>query len=354
MAASAQDAMNRPLRSLLGPPVETIKRTLQGDRPASRQPVSKFSSFKPVEPPEEVVPKAPPVLEEPAVDVASVPNPRLRPLSAGDAVEVADPVAIPATGPVAFDDRFNPPTAAPAISDPAPEAATVSDPLPDSAPTSDPALAAAAFVPLPRLRSAASAASLAAATQLASLPPQGRNAPAAGAGSLGALGVVSVSIDPIRDGACGIAAPTRVSALDGGDIALSQKAVLDPRTAATLAAWMRDSVEPLARQYLRGNVTGIRVAASYHCRARNGVAGAKLSEHAKGNAIDISAFNVSGVGWVEVGKGRGIASRQFLAAVRKSGCGPFKTVLGPGSDSYHSDHFHFDLAERRNGGLYCK
>jgi hypothetical protein len=118
---------------------------------------------------------------------------------------------------------------------------------------------------------------------------------------------------------------------------------------------MRDVVDPLARQKLGGSVTDIRVAAAYNCRTRNSVPGAKLSEHAKGNAIDISAFKVKGE-WIEVGGKNGLAQNAFLKDVRKSACGPFTTVLGPGSDSYHSDHFHFDLAQRGKSGrgLYCR
>ncbi|TIS79786.1 MAG: extensin family protein, partial [Mesorhizobium sp.] len=44
----------------------------------------------------------------------------------------------------------------------------------------------------------------------------------------------------------------------------------------------------------------------------------------------------------------------FLNAVRKAACGPFKTVLGPGSDADHSLHLHLDLAPRRNGGTFCQ
>jgi hypothetical protein len=40
--------------------------------------------------------------------------------------------------------------------------------------------------------------------------------------------------------------------------------------------------------------------------------------------------------------------------VRKAACGPFKTVLGPGSDADHALHFHFDLAPRRHGGTFCQ
>jgi hypothetical protein len=173
--------------------------------------------------------------------------------------------------------------------------------------------------------------------------------------ALSTLGVTAVSVDPIRSGSCGIPAPVEVAALGGGAVKLSMKAVVNCDLASTLAAFMRDVVDPVARQKLGSGVTDIRVAAAYHCRTRNGVSGAKLSEHAKGNAIDISAFKVNG-DWIEVGGKNGLAQAAFLREVRKSACGPFTTVLGPGSDAYHSDHFHFDLAKRGQSGRghYCR
>ncbi len=172
--------------------------------------------------------------------------------------------------------------------------------------------------------------------------------------TLSTLGVIAVSVDPIRSGSCGIPAPVQVAALGGGAVKLSMKAVVNCNIASTLASFMADVVDPLAQQKLGGSVTDIRIAAAYDCRSRNGVAGAKLSEHAKGNAIDISAFKVKGE-WIVVGGKNGLAQSAFLREVRKAGCGPFTTVLGPGSDSYHSDHFHFDLAQRGKSGrgLYC-
>ena len=35
-------------------------------------------------------------------------------------------------------------------------------------------------------------------------------------------------------------------------------------------------------------------------------------------------------------------------------CARFTTVLGPGSDWYHEDHIHLDLAERRNDYRICQ
>lgn len=173
--------------------------------------------------------------------------------------------------------------------------------------------------------------------------------------TLTSLGVTAVSADPIRAGSCGIAAPVEVAALGGGAIQFTTKAVVNCDIASTLAAFMRDTVDPLARQKLGAGVTDVRIAATYACRPRNNVKGAKLSEHAKGNAVDISAFMVKGE-WIVVGGKNGLAQNAFLKEVRKAACGPFTTVLGPGSDPYHSDHFHFDLAKRGQSGrgLYCR
>jgi hypothetical protein len=78
-----------------------------------------------------------------------------------------------------------------------------------------------------------------------------------------------------------------------------------------------------------------------------------VSEHALGNAIDISAFRI-GDEWIVVGDGENsVVEEKFLASIRKAACGPFKTVLGPG-DPDHSEHLHFDLAPRRNGGTVCE
>jgi hypothetical protein len=103
-----------------------------------------------------------------------------------------------------------------------------------------------------------------------------------------------------------------------------------------------------------GGVTELRVAASYACRTRNSQKGARLSEHAKGHAIDISGFTYKDGSQITVlknwGGGRDV---KILKKVHRGACGPFGTVLGPNSDKFHRDHFHFDTARYR-GGPYCK
>ena len=47
-------------------------------------------------------------------------------------------------------------------------------------------------------------------------------------------------------------------------------------------------------------------------------------------------------------------SRDFRDNLRKATCARFMTVLGPGSDGFHEDHIHIDLAERRSGYRICQ
>ena len=194
------------------------------------------------------------------------------------------------------------------------------------------------------------------------LPPKGPP-PAAGSACgavIAQLGVEATPLAPVEEGACVIPAPVAVEGLDNGAIAFSTKALLDCDMAEALAEWVDSTLQPIAMKTLGHKVTGLRIAASYACRNRDGLADAKLSEHARGNAIDISAFKVDDIGWIEVGPGwnAGGANADFLSQVRASACGPFTTVLGPGSDSYHANHFHLDRAQRRTAGpsrgLFCQ
>jgi len=44
----------------------------------------------------------------------------------------------------------------------------------------------------------------------------------------------------------------------------------------------------------------------------------------------------------------------IAGALKESACARFSTVLGPGSDGYHEDHVHLDLAQRRGGYKICQ
>ena len=154
-----------------------------------------------------------------------------------------------------------------------------------------------------------------------------------------------------RDG-CGVPAPVTLTAVAG--VALTRPVTVGCRVAVATADWVEQSAAPAARATLGAPLTAMTPYAGYACRTRNHRAGARLSEHGFGRAIDIGAFQAGGR-TVELLSGwRGPADeRAFLRAVWRGACAHFRTVLGPDADRFHRDHFHFDVA-RRGGAAYCR
>ena len=171
-------------------------------------------------------------------------------------------------------------------------------------------------------------------------------------------------LEPIgRKGGCGAPAPISLTRVDGVNI--KPAAVVNCDLAASLHEWVSDTVQPAARRRLKTQVTEIHAAASYVCRRRNNSSGGKLSEHGRANALDMSGFSfaksdaamkVGGGGWGGgILKSIGLSKDgSFLDDIRKGACKPFTTVLGPGSDRYHGDHFHVDVLHRRGDYRICK
>jgi hypothetical protein len=128
-------------------------------------------------------------------------------------------------------------------------------------------------------------------------------------------------------------------------VRLTQTATVDCSIAKALNSW----VDEVAQPAFDGKLVELRVAAHYICRGRNNKKGAPISEHGKGRAIDISAFVLSD------GKVLTVAGNynKLLRRIYKAACPYFRTTLGPGSDGYHEDHFHFDTSAR-SGGSYCR
>lgn len=146
-------------------------------------------------------------------------------------------------------------------------------------------------------------------------------------------------------GACGVDEPVRVQAVAG--IRLSEGATITCDTANALASWVEDAVRPTfgARG---GGVVQIDLMGHYSCRPRNNRAGARLSEHSYGRAVDVGGFRFAdGTRLTVVRDGRS----EIMQEVHRAACRPFSTTLGPGSDGYHEDHFHYDVAPR---GDYCR
>lgn len=157
---------------------------------------------------------------------------------------------------------------------------------------------------------------------------------------------------------CGIARPVRVERILP-DLVLEGGALMRCDTARSLGLWARDFLRPASAALPDApRVAGLRLGTTYDCRARVGgqQKTAKLSEHAYGNAIDITGFvfdNGETLA-IEPRMDTGQASEGFQKAVRHAGCLFFTTVLGPGSNAAHDNHLHFDMAARRGGWRLCE
>ena len=164
-------------------------------------------------------------------------------------------------------------------------------------------------------------------------------------------GIVAVKRAPVTGpGACGVRDAWTVSEVAG--VRLSQQAILAPKTMRALETWVRNSAIPAIGR--RGDgLKELQVVAHYACRTRNSRSGAKLSEHAKGHAIDIAAFVLRDGSRITVLNGWHSGDSGLLRRLHSSACGTFSTVLGPNADRHHRDHFHFDVANYR-GGAYCR
>ena len=84
--------------------------------------------------------------------------------------------------------------------------------------------------------------------------------------------------------------------------------------------------------------------------------GARISEHAFGNALDIASFTLADGRKVTVKDGwRGLPEEQgFLRDVQSAACDQFTTVLAPGSNRFHYDHIHVDLMRRSSGTAHLQ
>ena len=132
-------------------------------------------------------------------------------------------------------------------------------------------------------------------------------------------------------------------------MSLEPPAVLACETVLAIKAWLRGAAIAVFADK-GAELQALVVADAYSCRNRNRAAEGKLSEHALGHAIDIEAFRLRDGRTITVSEGW--SSPEWGAPLRRlrdAGCGPFGTVLGPGSNPLHADHLHFDVEARRSG-----
>ncbi|WP_417424564.1 extensin family protein [Hoeflea sp.] len=171
------------------------------------------------------------------------------------------------------------------------------------------------------------------------------------------LDVTFEKLAPLNgENGCGITAPYAITEIASGVI-LKPATQLRCETALALAQWVGTVVIP-ATSALPGEASlqAINHGSTYVCRRHNNLATGKMSEHAIGNAIDVANFEFTGRKPIGISPRAddGNIEEAFQRAVRAGACLHFATVLGPGTNTSHADHLHFDIAKRNRGYRLCQ
>jgi hypothetical protein len=153
---------------------------------------------------------------------------------------------------------------------------------------------------------------------------------------------------------CGILAPVVLSAViltDGTRVPFEPPSTIRCDLAEALGTWVREDVAPAVAS--AGGLAKILGSNGYVCRTRDWIPGAILSEHGKGNALDITGLVLRTGTTVPIS--RDAAQKPaFLAKIKAGACARFMTVLGPGADAFHAAHLHVDLLQRHNNFRICE
>jgi hypothetical protein len=227
------------------------------------------------------------------------------------------------------------------------------------------------------------------------------------------LPVIATASPPMKEGSCGIPAPVSLRQLGTPKVQIQPPATLTCPMAASLHTWITDHVQPAAVLTFGAPVVRLISASSYVCRNRYGRPDTALSEHALGNALDLSGFILADGRTIRVLENWGPVARdaekqtastaaksqavplraglsllgggslakatsarvkltagntradsdkasasnaksrenEFLHRVHDEACEIFGTVLGPEANDAHRNHFHLDMKARRHKGV---
>ncbi|HET9688398.1 MAG TPA: extensin family protein [Pseudolabrys sp.] len=171
---------------------------------------------------------------------------------------------------------------------------------------------------------------------------------------LGEIAAIELLPRLIGPGECGGRDMIRLNAVllpNRKRVEVRPTAVLRCAMAESFVAWVRDEASGHVAA-LGDELRTVDTLGSYDCRSRNSAADAKLSEHGKGNAVDVRALGLAGGRHIDLTDET--VSKSVRDNLRDSACHRFTTVLGPGADSYHSNHIHLDILERHRGARICQ
>ncbi|MBV5324467.1 MAG: extensin family protein [Rhodospirillaceae bacterium] len=164
---------------------------------------------------------------------------------------------------------------------------------------------------------------------------------------------------PFPPGSCNVPNPVKVSG--DSQLRLSQPGVMSCSMARSLERFETLVLEPAALKVFGQKVVRLVHMGTYNCRTRRTEAtaasaagqgesrGGRLSEHAKGQAIDVGGFVLADGTVISVKTDwRGAGKRSdFLQEVARASCEHFNVVLTPNHNRLHNDHLHLDIGPHR-------
>ncbi len=152
-----------------------------------------------------------------------------------------------------------------------------------------------------------------------------------------------------------MASPTRLSSImlaNGDVVSLPDRPIVECAFALVFADFVRLIVAPLGEAMLRTKVASIDTGPGYECRSRDRIAGAKISAHSKGLAVDFVAVEFADKRRIAVERQATADETSYFRAIRSAACGWFTTVLGPGADAFHANNMHLDVEQHGSSGSY--
>ncbi len=153
---------------------------------------------------------------------------------------------------------------------------------------------------------------------------------------------------------CGVEAPVRLLSItvEGEAVSLPDRPLVACEFAAVLADYVRLIVAPLGQATLPAKVAAIETGPGYDCRTQDRVAGAKISAHGHGLAVDFTGVTLADKRRILVERQTSAEETSYFRAIRTAACGWFTTVLGPGSDAFHANNMHLDIELHGSNASY--
>jgi hypothetical protein len=155
---------------------------------------------------------------------------------------------------------------------------------------------------------------------------------------------------------CSVHDPVKINGttVNGVHLQFPDQPILNCGFAMQFVTWLQEQGGPAATAKEGFALTKFYTGPGYQCRGRNGDVSSKISEHGYGNAVDVEriAFSDGQVFMVHDAPDPSSKAYETLRAIRASACTRFTTVLGPGSNEAHREHFHFDLGTHGKSGTY--